>query len=87
MYNTPKTKVTGVFDPLRAAKNAKGIVDTVRYNREAKQANKDADLIKKARGYDNAPSFDGGVTEAGMTRSLANDAKARTMKRASKLKR
>lgn len=92
-YKSPKTKVTGFFSPIKkAVVNAAATVMSapvvLSNKRKAAQANADADLIRKARSYDGAPSYEPGVgpTEAGKVRSLAADAKERSMKRVKKLK-
>ncbi len=86
-YKSPKTKVTGFFTPVKKAVASVISAPVVLSNkRKAAQANADADIMQKARQFDGAPSYDNGPTEAGKVRSLAEDAKARTMKRASKLK-
>lgn len=48
-----------------------------------KESGQDAQLIKTARAYDNAPNrnMDGSMSDAFKARSLANDARERTKKR------
>lgn len=67
-----KKKVIGVTSDIISA--------PARYKayKSGVQANKDVALLKRARAYDNAPSYtESGVTEAGMARSLAQDVKDR----------
>lgn len=93
MYKSPKTKVTEFFSPVKkavvnAAATAMSAPKVMMHKRRMKQADHDADMMKKAREYEGMPSFETGIgpTEAGKARALAAAAKARTLKRAKKLK-
>lgn len=71
--------------------NAVGAVVTApkvnKYNKLARQASRDADLMKNAQRFNGMPDFDinDGVTEGFKARSLASDVPARNAKRIKKL--
>ncbi len=91
MYNSPKTKLTGVFNSaVKGAKKVKAaVVDAtsdvisaparIGAAMVSDQATKDVKTLRRARAYDNAPSFneDGTPTDAMMARSSADEVRMR----------
>lgn len=96
MYNSPSTKVTGFFSPMKKAmkKTKKAVIDAtadvisaparIKAGMDMKQADKDVAALKQARKFPkDAASFDlkGRPTDALKARTAADEVRMRRAKK------